>query len=70
MTNPYAQADMAHDSNLVEFDLKRDAYERDFELLKNRLIDSANLMRIHPDGYIDIIEKAAADIIDLHHGDA
>jgi hypothetical protein len=54
---------------LREFDAKNDAYERDFYLLKKNLIAEAKSLGFAYDGYIDILEKAAADIIDLGEGE-
>ena len=69
MTNPYASADMAHDRDLCEFEANNDAWEHDWDILRKNLTAVVKTLGFTPDGYLDILEKAAGDIIDLHRNE-
>ena len=65
MPNPYTSADRAHEKSLNDFEARNDAWEREWALLFNAFAKIAEEHGHYADGYSDIIEKAAADLVDL-----
>ena len=61
----YAYQDQQHDRDLCEFDAKQDAWEADWSSLRHKIAHAVLEAGFDRKGSRDIIEKAAADIIDL-----
>ena len=65
MPNPCASADRAHEKSLNGFERNNDAWELEWQMLVSAWIGSARALGHDHKGYLDIIEKAAADLVDL-----
>ena len=65
MPNPYTSADRAHEKSLNDFEARNDAWEAEWLRLTRNLKTVVRQSGHAKPGYIDIIEKAAADIVDL-----
>ena len=65
MQDTYTSADRAHEKSLNDFERNNDAWEREWNILVSAWRSSAIALGHDNKGYIDIIEKAAADLVDL-----
>jgi hypothetical protein len=61
--------DIQHDRDLCQHDARIDEWEADWDLLRKNLKAEVKSLGFASEGYIDIIEKAAADLVDLKWGE-